>query len=225
MSIFVTGDTHGQLDLDKVYKKNWPEQSDLTRDDYLIVLGDFGLYWYRDKRFDYLQNFWQSRKYTVLWIDGNHECFPLIQLLPVTEKFGGTVQQDGNVIHLMRGQIYKIGGYTFFCMGGAKSIDQAYRTEYINWWKEEEPSYEEQSLGLDALSTSTWTVDFMLTHAAPLLIRNQMFPDMHGISNTEQYLDQIFQRVKFKHWYFGHYHEDKDFEDFSAVYNRIIKIG
>lgn len=222
--IYVTGDIHGQLDLWKVTKRNWPEQHNLTRDDYLIILGDFGLYWNKDKIYEYLQDFWQSRKYTVLWIDGNHENFTWINALPVSKAFGGKIQRDGNVIHLMRGQVYNIDGYNFFCMGGAKSVDKALRTEFVSWWREEEASYEEQSLGLASLSTSDWTVDFLLTHAAPYSIRSQMFPCMHGESNTEFYLDHILEKIQFKHWYFGHYHEDKDQDQFSAVYKRIIRI-
>ena len=223
--IFITGDIHGQLDLWKVTKRYWPKQQNLSHNDYLIVLGDFGLYWNRDKTYEYLQDFWQSRKFTVLWIDGNHENFPWIKTLSVSELFGGTVQRDSNVIHLMRGQIYTIDNYKFFVMGGARSIDQAYRTEFVNWWREEEPSYSEQSLGLASLETSKWTVDFLLTHAAPRSIRGQMFPDMHGESNTESYLDRILEKVQFKHWYFGHYHEDKDQNNFGAMYNRVIRIA
>ena len=43
--IYVTGDTHGSYDLHKLNAKNFPEQRALTKSDYVIVLGDFGLVW------------------------------------------------------------------------------------------------------------------------------------------------------------------------------------
>ena len=45
MSIFITGDTHGDFDIEKLSLKNFPEQEELTKDDYLIVAGDFGAVW------------------------------------------------------------------------------------------------------------------------------------------------------------------------------------
>ena len=36
---------------------------------------------------------------------------------------------ESDIIHLMRGQVFDIGGTTFFTFGGAYSIDRMYRTE------------------------------------------------------------------------------------------------
>ena len=41
--IFVTGDTHADIDIGKLAVKNFPRQKDLSKSDYLIVCGDFGL--------------------------------------------------------------------------------------------------------------------------------------------------------------------------------------
>ena len=30
--------------------------------------------------------------------------------------------------------------------------------------------------------------------------------------------------IEFKGWYFGHYHEDTDFDKFHCLYNRIVEI-
>ena len=49
--LFVTGDTHFPIDGDKLFKeqKRFPF-STLQRTDYVVVLGDFGLFWRkRDK--------------------------------------------------------------------------------------------------------------------------------------------------------------------------------
>ena len=47
--IFVTGDTHGDFDIAKLNRRRFPVQSELTKEDYLIVTGDFGACWYGGK--------------------------------------------------------------------------------------------------------------------------------------------------------------------------------
>jgi len=44
--IFVCGDTHMFSDIEKLESYMWDNRIKLTKDDYLIVLGDFGLIWY-----------------------------------------------------------------------------------------------------------------------------------------------------------------------------------
>ena len=41
--IYVTGDIHSEPD--RFNMENFPEQKELTRDDYMIICGDFGLVW------------------------------------------------------------------------------------------------------------------------------------------------------------------------------------
>ena len=47
MSIFLTGDIHGAMSVKKLGARwfNVKEPTPLTRDDYVIILGDFGLVW------------------------------------------------------------------------------------------------------------------------------------------------------------------------------------
>ncbi len=40
--IFITGDTHGGLDMEKLARRRFPKGKRLNRKDYLIVCGDFG---------------------------------------------------------------------------------------------------------------------------------------------------------------------------------------
>jgi len=44
MSIWITGDTHGQYK-DRLNTWAFPEQQDLIKDDYVVILGDFGGVW------------------------------------------------------------------------------------------------------------------------------------------------------------------------------------
>lgn len=124
MTIYLTGDTHGHIDIAKLNNKNFPDQKKLTKKDYVVVLGDFGLVWNKSKRQESLLNEYNSKAYTLLFIDGNHENFDLLNEYPVEEWNGGKVHRiKENIIHLMRGQVFNMDGKTFFTMGGAYSID------------------------------------------------------------------------------------------------------
>lgn len=48
--IFVCGDTHHNNDIAKIQPQNFTIQKDLTKEDVLIVAGDWGGIWYHDYR-------------------------------------------------------------------------------------------------------------------------------------------------------------------------------
>lgn len=59
-------------------------------------------------------DFLEKQKYTVLFIDGNHEDFQKLYNYPVEIWNGGRVHKiRKNVIHLMRGEIYRLMGTPF----------------------------------------------------------------------------------------------------------------
>lgn len=154
--------------------------------------------------------------------------FDMLKEYPISEWNNGKVQFiSDNIIHLMRGQVYTIDGYKFLTIGGAKSIDKESRIENVSWWKEEELNYSEQEETYNNLELHNNTIDFILTHAAPFSILQPMFnvkKDLLYNSTTETFLDDIYQITSFNHWYFGHYHVDKDFNKFSCLYNRIVPL-
>lgn len=81
--IYLTGDTHIPIDIDKLSFKSFPKQREMTRSDYVIVLGDFGLLWKKDETYDYWLDVLSKRTYTLLFLDGNHENFDWLDSLPV----------------------------------------------------------------------------------------------------------------------------------------------
>lgn len=119
-----------------LYKKSVIEKT-LTEDDKLIICGDFGYIWSNSDKEKQFLDYLAKKKYQILWIDGNHDNFNLIQEYPVEEWCGGKVHiirkdKTGNskIIHLMRGQIFEIEGKKIFTFGGAYSIDKYMRTPY-----------------------------------------------------------------------------------------------
>ena len=43
--IYVTGDIHGGMDIRKLGTGSFPDQKYMTKRDYVIICGDFGLVW------------------------------------------------------------------------------------------------------------------------------------------------------------------------------------
>lgn len=227
--VFVTGDTHLSYfmkDAGKLFKrrKGFPIPA-LQRTDYLIVLGDFSLFWSKKSIFN-KENIRkvQELPYTLLFLDGNHENFDWLEEFPIVERFGGKVQVCGeNIVHLMRGEVYEIQGKTFFVCGGAMSHDIELRQPYTTWWPQEQVSAEEERNACRNLDQAG-TIDFILTHTCPDTIVQEMFGKVPSRNATERFLSKVAERLPDMPWYFGHHHEDKDWGRFHAMYNRVLRI-
>lgn len=226
--LYVTGDTHGSLDFQKIL--DWAEATKLNKDkDYLIILGDFGFVW-ENKRDNYEKeklDFISCLPFTTLFIDGNHENHSRLNAMRVVNFMGGKAHKVyDSIYHLMRGQVYEIAGKRIFTFGGASSIDKHLRTDGVSWWKEEEFNYREANTAYDNLNKINWEVDYVLTHSAPLSIRDKLFEgnNLYKPSATERLLEAILRNIKFKRWYFGHYHIDKNMNNFKAMYENIERM-
>lgn len=229
--IFVTGDVHCPIDVSKLNSKNFKKQKELTKDDFLIVCGDMGIVWSfpEDKRYRedlYWQKWFNTRNYTTLFVDGNHENHPMLNSYPVVDFCGGKAHQiKDSVYHLMRGEVYTIDNKTFFCFGGASSHDKHLRKEGKDWWPEELPSIVEMNKGVENLQKVGNSVDYIITHCCGTDIQN-MFAPYYEQDGLTSYLKFIGAEVNFKKWYFGHYHIDKEItEKHICLYNEIITIS
>ena len=219
--IWVTGDTHAPLDISKLNTTNWPEQKTLSKEDVLIITGDFGGVWDGSKTDKCWLDWFEKKKMTVVFCDGNHENFDLLNQYPVVEWMGGKVHQiRPTVFHLMRGEIYRIQEKTFFVLGGADSHDKDRRTEGINWWKEEHPSEEEIEYARQKLERINWEVDVVVTHTAPTKVVRELGYEVED-SIFQSFLDEMTVCLSFKKWYFGHFHRDIDLGNYQALYEQI----
>lgn len=232
MAIYVSGDIHGTIDIDKLvhfFDQN-AQIKETGEKNYLIILGDVGVCW-DDGANDaqVLHTLLHLPVDKVLFIDGNHENFDLLHDYPVTTWNGGMVHEiDAKILHLMRGQIFEIEGKTFFTFGGATSIDKINRREGIDWWPEELPNEEEYERGRNILAEHHYAVDYILTHTAPREVIYELgFDDSYYEDEAElrHYLQEIAETVDFKAWFFGHFHEDESVDDtFHCLFYEIIKI-
>ncbi|MBE6017976.1 MAG: hypothetical protein E7233_10315 [Lachnospiraceae bacterium] len=229
--IFITGDTHRIRDIDKLEVEQFPEQEMLTKDDYLIIAGDFGAVWTGDEQDDEILEYHDFKNYTTLFIAGNHENHDLLERYPVELWNGGKVRRiRDSVLQLMNGQVYEIDGKTFFTMGGATSVDKVFRKEGISWWPQEEPSEEEYAQALENLNKAGNSVDYIITHTCPEKVRKQAFSVYDDFveysSGVEQFLDIVYDNVAYKKWFAGHIHIDREFREHKLriLYNSIVKI-
>lgn len=228
MRIFVTGDTHGTFDIGKVMRFFEGREDEFTKDDFLIICGDVGACGFTAAEEAETRRILRDLPVTVLWIDGNHENFDLLGEYPVDEWNGGKVHFIcDDIIHLMRGQVFDIGGTTFFTFGGAYSIDRMHRIKGRTWFPEELPNKEEYAEGWRNLKQHDFEVDYILTHTAPAEIIDTMgyYAESDDEDELRDYLQKIADNTGFKAWYFGHFHEDSvTDEKFFCLYNDIIEL-
>lgn len=217
---------HGGIDAHKITMSAWPEQKNLTKDDYLIICGDFGCIWDGSHKDEWWLNWFARKPFTTLVCFGNHENYDIIfSKYPIVEMFGNFVFEiRENVFGFLRGAVYEIAGKTFFTLGGAVSIDRHLRKEGVSWWSQEMPSYQEFQDAFDALEEHDWNVDYVITHCAPSSVQTKIC-DKYKYDKLTDFLNYIDKATMFKHWYFGHYHIDyKITENHTAIYNKIIEL-
>ena len=245
--VFATGDTHGNFL--RFQPENFPEQESMTKNDYVIICGDFGGVWNDGEEEHQTLDWLESLPFTVLFVSGNHENFDLLKRLPVEEWYGGKVQFiRPHVIHLLRGQAFEIEGYTFFTMGGASSHDIAdgilnpyaddfeerywfmrrmrcrFRVNHYSWWKEELPSDEEYAEALKTLERIGWAADYIVTHCAPDRIVKKLNPS-YTLDRLTTFLEKIRRKAKFHYWLFAHYHDNRIIDErYVLLWEQIVKI-
>ncbi len=223
--IYITGDTHIPVDIQKLSTKRFPEQKELTKSDHVIICGDFGGVWDGSNEEKYWIKWLKSKNFTTLFIDGNHENFDMLYNLPIVEFGGGIAHKiDDGIYHLIRGEVYNIDGKTFFVFGGASSHDKQHRTEGKNWWKDELPNEGEYKNAESNLKKNNFIFDYVITHSSPTSIQTEIAPT-YEINELTEFLEMVKNTVTYEKWFFGHYHKDLELNSkFTALFNKILKI-
>ena len=217
MSIYITGDTHGERN----HYLHMRENPAWTEEDVVLIAGDWGFLNRNDEEANAFLDLLETRPYTMCFVDGNHDNHALLNSLPVEVWNGGKVHRiRKNIFHLMRGQVFTIQGKKLFTFGGAYSIDAAYQRLHNNWWKDEIPSDVEYKEAAANLAAHGNQVDYILTHTAPQKIIRRMgyIEDPHDAELTG-FFAYVMCATQYTHWYFGHWHEDRQVTDkFTAVW-------
>lgn len=225
--IFLTGDKHFPAEYKYLSFKHWPLGHELSREDYVIILGDFGICWDNSAEEKWWLNWFEDRPWTTLWIDGNHQNFPLLYSYPEEKWNGGMIHVlRPHIKHLCRGEIFNINNFTFFTFGGAASTDKHLRTEGKSWWPEEIGSYNEFEYAADNLRAHNMKVDYILSHTTSkrtIQKFDKWFPQFDPVTN---FLDKfIEEEVDYKINFFGHFHQDRTIDEKHVLlYNDIIEL-
>ncbi len=221
--IYVTGDCHGNFA--RFEQKHFSEQANMTKDDTVIIAGDFGGVWFGDSRDDETLDWLERLPFTLAFVCGNHENYDALERYPVAEWHGGKVHRvRPHVLHLMRGQIFELEGCRFFTMGGAKSHDTNHRINHISWWRQELPSDEEYSEALQNLERYNWQVDYIITHCAPTSIA--LAGSRHNEADRlTDFLQEVRERATYHYWLFGHYHDNRAIDEkHILLWEQIVRV-
>lgn len=124
---YITGDIHG--DITKIVE--FSKSNNLTDKDTIIILGDAGLNFYRNKTDMKLKYALNDLGPKVFCIHGNHEIRPeTIKTYDISEYCGGQVYVERvcpNILFAIDGEIYNFDGNQTLVCGGAYSVDKWYR--------------------------------------------------------------------------------------------------
>jgi 3-oxoacid CoA-transferase subunit A len=124
---------------------------------------------------------------------------------------------------------YEITGYSCLIIGGAYSVDKAWRlqrcmlTEETNdpkksgWFNDEQLTPEEREdcmRQIKAFAATGKTVDFIMTHTCPYSVEPRdmflNFIDQSTVDDSmEHWLDEVKDTIKWNIWLWAHFHDDR----------------
>ncbi len=224
--IYITGDVHIPTeDIQKLSSKRFPEQKNMSSEDYVIICGDFGGVWNESPEEKYWIKWLNDKNFTTLFVDGNHENFDMLNQCEEVSFHGGRAHKiSEKVYHLMRGEMFELDGKRIYALGGAASHDKEYRKEGKSWWSNELPSSSELEEIRERWERCGDKVDMIITHCAPTSIQRLIAPEYSSDLLTE-FLEELKNQSSYKKWFFGHYHIDKKIDDrHIAIFNKVIKV-
>lgn len=211
----ITGDTHREygrmIEIYNVMKKYD------TKEKYICVAGDFGYLFENDFSEHQLLNDIEKQDFTVIVIPGNHENYEEFKKYEVVNFHGAKAYKiRNNILYICRGEIFELGGKSFFCMSGGNSVDRYMRRENISWWKDEMPTDEEYKYAAENLKkyrANGKKIDYIISHTAPLSGLTYLGKD-HGkeeypLNNFLEYIRETVIDEYTMHFY-GHLHIDKE---------------
>lgn len=229
--IYVTGDTHGDFERISEFCEGY---GTTVEDDVMIILGDAGINYYLDERDEELKSSLASLPVTLFCIHGNHEERPE-NITSYEEKswHEGMVfyeEQYPNVLFAEDGEIYDFEGMKAIAIGGAYSVDKYYRlANDLPWFDSEQPDDYTMKFVESQLEKCNWKVDLVLSHTCPLkYVPEELFLPTIDQGNvdqsTEQWLDNIEEKLDYEQWYFGHFHGDQRMGRTVMMFNEIEEL-
>ena len=153
LKILILGDTHA----DANHVRYALQQALEAGCEQIIQLGDFGYFPRLPEGQRFLEQI-SNPPLLIYWVDGNHEDHESLNHA-ATEP----VEVAPNIFYLPRGYCWRLGDLKALALGGAYSIDQAYRTLGHTYFVEETLRTQDIQRALSAE-----TVDIIFSHDCPI---------------------------------------------------------
>ena len=231
MAYYITGDCHGKFDKIERFCNNY----NTSNSDVMIILGDVGINFWLNKTDKKLKQKLAILPITLFCVAGNHEERPF-NIPSYEEKLwqGGVVYFEAefpNLLFAKDGEIYEMDNKRVLVIGGAYSVDKDYRLiAGIPWFEDEQPSIEIKKYVEQKLKESNWKVDYVLSHTCPLRYEpRDLFLDFITQSkvdkSTEKWLSEIEEKLDYEKWYFGHFHDNREYLRSELLFEGIKKLG
>ena len=109
---------------------------------------------------------------------------------------------------------FTVDGNPWFFVSGGLSIDKHFRTEGVDWWRDEELSIAELQHAIDLYEIVKPTV--MLSHEPPAAVA-RMMSSFEVKSRTGQALNGMLGIHKPAVWLFGHMHKSWSWDVFQCL--------
>ena len=220
--MYFLGDVHAESPLMRDFLN--------SEEKYCLQLGDFGfIFKYNDWKWNrflnhFAKNYPNKMIFTVL---GNHENYDSIEKMPVKDMFGARCRKiRSNVYAVERGEILSVEGLNILCIGGADSIDKAWRQDGISWWAQEKISDTDVKKTVEKGLTCSF--DMVCSHAMPAFFMLQNFTPCFQ-TGSEFSLEKIYcdienNGVHIPLWIGGHVHNSIDMTYNDTLF-RSLDIG
>lgn len=229
--VVVTGDIHGctRVIVDLANKLNLKDKEDTV-----VVLGDVGINFYRDIRDEMAKKALSHIAPTIFCIRGNHEIRPenISSYRKKNWKEGEVYYEENypNIVFAKDGQIFNFNGKRVLIAGGAYSLDKKNRRANLDWWSDEQLSYDEKTNILIAAGNNH--IDAVFSHTCPWSKKPTQEPffinpieEATIDRSTEYFLDTLYSLLGTSAvWYCGHWHMDKVIDNVNFLYHTYIEL-
>lgn len=214
--IYITGDTHGDINI-----FNERHLGQLKKGDTLIITGDFGFIWDNSK--EEIKNLkkLQKKKYDILFVEGAHENFERLKEFEEVKLHEGSARKIAdNIYCLNRGELYDIEGYTLFALGGGLAPEADETDHPVSM-----PNDEDLEYAVVNIEEQRRSVDIIITHEAPASVK-RMIDRNASINDLNIFLDTVMHNTRYRQWYFGSLHEDRAIsKNLICVFEEVYKVS
>lgn len=110
----------------------------------------------------------------------------------------------------------------------------SYRVRNESWWEQELPTEEELQEGRDNLDKVGYSVDYVITHCMSGDMQDKLLDRYRygRYGNTFErdvltdYFDELEEKLHYKRWFCGHYHEEIELDDKHVIlYESIVRLS